>query len=529
MPLALLRVLPGLMALFSASAQAAPATPTVSSTEALRQLPAAQSDNLDLGSKLDHSTELDDRSQFNANAQPNTRTQFNDKAQPKDNTQLDVRLSGGQGTVTPVGDHAFSLPAANLPLSKRLDFSVGNSFFRNPWVQAPSTTDARDGLGPLFNTNGCENCHIRDGRGHPPQSPQDNAVSMLIRLSVPASGPEQQVLLQQQGVIGEPNYGTQLQDFALPGQQPEAKVAIEYRYHELRFADGYTVTLRKPSIRLFELAYGELSPTVQMSARIAPPMIGLGLLESIDDATLLAAEDPNDQDQDGISGRVNWVWDRQTQQLAIGRFGWKAGQPNLMQQNASAFSEDLGLTSHVFPKPSCQPSQTLCQQLPDGGSPEVSERVLNFVEFYTRHLAVPARRGLDDPLAQQGEQLFTELGCGRCHQPVMKTGVRPKTPALSEQVIWPYSDLLLHDMGEGLADHRPEFTANGREWRTPPLWGIGYTEQISGHSQYLHDGRARNLLEAILWHGGEAEAIKQRVLTLNEQQRAALLAFLQSL
>ncbi|MDP5253518.1 MULTISPECIES: di-heme oxidoredictase family protein [unclassified Vibrio] len=459
---------------------------------------------------------------------PSIRQQVESKNEAKPFV-LDKRLSGGQGTVTPVGDHAFSLPAANLPLSQRLDFSVGNSFFRNPWVQAPSTTDARDGLGPLFNTNGCENCHIRDGRGHPPQSAKDNAVSMLIRLSVPATSPAQQKLIQRQGVIGEPTYGTQLQDFALPGQKPEAKVAVEYHYQEVQFADGYTVTLRKPKIVLSELAYGKMSQQVQMSARIAPPMIGLGLLESIDDATLLAAQDPNDYDQDGISGRVNWVWDRQAERLAIGRFGWKAGQPTLMQQNASAFSEDLGLTSHMFPKPSCQPSQTLCQQLPDGGSPEVSKRVLNFVEFYTRHLAVPARRQLDDALALQGEKTFTELGCGRCHQPVFKTGNRPETPALSQQVIHPYSDLLLHDMGEGLADNRPEFTANGREWRTPPLWGIGYTKKISGHTHYLHDGRARNLLEAILWHGGEAEPIKQQVLQLNEQQREALVAFLQSL
>ncbi|ENN9980839.1 c-type cytochrome [Vibrio vulnificus] len=437
--------------------------------------------------------------------------------------------SGGDTSVKKEGPNAFSLPAANLPMSKRLDFSVGNSFFRNPWVSAPASTDARDGLGPLFNTNGCQNCHIKDGRGHPPEKGDSHAVSMLVRLSIPALTAEQKKAVITRGVIPEPTYGGQLQDFALQDQKPEGQISIRYSDVPVTFSDGTTVVLRKPTVEIRDLAYGEMHPQTLLSARVAPPMIGLGLLESIAEETLLQWADEDDLNQDGISGKLNKVWDVQTQSLAIGRFGWKAGQPTLMQQNAAAFNGDLGLTSHLFPQENCTDRQDLCRKLPNGGSPEVSDNILDFVEFYSQHLAVPIRRNVNEPQVKLGETLFVQSGCESCHKQTVKTAKREALPALSEQTIHPYTDLLLHDMGPGLADNRPEYLANGQEWRTPPLWGIGYTQEVNDHTYFLHDGRARNLMEAVLWHGGEAEAAKQNVLKMSAKERDALIAFLNSL
>ncbi|MBD0785496.1 c-type cytochrome [Vibrio sp. Y2-5] len=437
--------------------------------------------------------------------------------------------SGGSTSTTKSGPNAYSLPASNLPMAKRLDFSVGNSFFRNPWVPAPSSTDARDGLGPLFNTNGCQNCHIKDGRGHPPEENDTQAVSMLVRLSIPAETAAQKAIYDRAGVVPEPVYGDQLQDFALPGKKAEGSIEITYDEVVVKFADGTPVLLRKPNLSIQKLGYGSLHPKTQFSARVAPPMIGLGLLEAIPEQTILSWQDENDTDGDGISGRVNRVWDVREDKKVIGRFGWKAGQPSLMQQNAAAFNGDLGLTSSLFPKENCSVHQTLCRQVPNGGEPEVSDNILGFVEFYSQHLAVPVRRNVDDPKVQHGKKLFAEVGCNRCHKTQIKTAKLEGRPALSEQIIHPYTDLLLHDMGEALSDDRPEALASGNEWRTPPLWGIGYTEEVNNHTYFLHDGRARNLMEAVLWHGGEAQSAKEKVLQFNKQEREALIAFLNSL
>ena len=437
--------------------------------------------------------------------------------------------SGGDTSVKKDGANAYSLPSGNLPMTKRLDFSVGNSFFRNPWVQAPASTDARDGLGPLFNTNGCQNCHIKDGRGHPPEANDTHAVSMLVRLSIPAMTPEQKKAYIKDGVIPEPTYGGQLQDFALQDQTSEGQIKITYTDVPVKFTDGTEVVLRKPKLEITDLGYGDMHPDTQFSARVAPPMIGLGLLESIPDATLEAWADEQDKNADGISGKTNRVWDVQKNDFAIGRFGWKAGQPTLMQQNAAAFNGDVGLTSRLFPNENCTSRQSLCADLPNGGQPEVSDKILNFVEFYSQHLAVPIRRNVNDDQVVLGQKLFASAGCESCHKTNVKTAKREGLPALSEQTIHPYTDMLLHDMGEGLADHRPEYLASGTEWRTPPLWGIGYTQEVNGHTYFLHDGRARNLMEAVLWHGGEAEAAKSKVLTFNQKERDALIAFLNSL
>ncbi|MDA9555894.1 c-type cytochrome [Vibrio sp.] len=437
--------------------------------------------------------------------------------------------SGGKTSVDKTGHNAFSQPAANLPLMDKLDFSVGNSFFRNPWVQAPATTDARDGLGPLFNTNGCQNCHIKDGRGHPPEAQDKQPISMLVRISLLAESDIQKQQQQMFGVVPEPTYGEQIQNFALPGHKPEAQIHVDYTEVPITFTDGTVVKLRKPNIQLSEFGFGPIHDNVLLSARVAPPMIGLGLLESIPEKTLTRWADPLDHDKDGISGRLNQVWDVRKEQHVIGRFGWKAGQPNLMQQNAAAFNGDLGLTTTLFPNENCTQAQNICDELPNGGEIEVSDKILNFVEFYSQHLAVPVRRNTDDPLVILGETLFTQTGCVDCHKPKVKTENRSDRTALSNQIIHPYTDLLLHDMGKGLADNREEYLASGQEWRTPPLWGLGYTQEVNGHAYFLHDGRARNELEAILWHGGEAESAKQQVIKFNQEEREAIVAFLRSL
>jgi CxxC motif-containing protein (DUF1111 family) len=440
--------------------------------------------------------------------------------------------SGGAATVRKTDQNAFSLPSANLPPSRRVDFSVGNSFFRSPWVIAPSTTTARDGLGPLFNTNACQGCHIKDGRGHPPTPDAPNAVSMLVRLSIP-DAPAYAKVIEQLGVVPEPVYGGQLQDMAVPGVAPEGKVRVDYTSVPIRFKDGTEVELRKPSLDISRLGYGPMHPDTRFSARVAPPMIGLGLLEAIPDEAILANAEAQAKDKNGIAGRPNRVWDDAQQKTVLGRFGWKAGQPNLNQQNVHAFSGDMGLTTSLRPFDDCTDAQTACKQAPNGngpeGEPEVSDNILRLVLFYSRNLAVPARRDVNAPQVLAGKNLFFQAGCQSCHTPKYTTAANAAEPELANQVIRPYSDLLLHDMGDGLADNRSEFQASGRDWRTPPLWGIGLTQAVSGHTQFLHDGRARNLLEAVLWHGGEAKAAQQQVLSFNAEQRAALLAFLNSL
>ncbi|BFM16188.1 di-heme oxidoredictase family protein [Maricurvus nonylphenolicus] len=389
---------------------------------------------------------------------------------------------------------------------------------------SPATTTARDGLGPLFNTNGCQNCHIRDGRGHAPESLDDNAVSLLVRLSIDSDDK----LAVHQAKHHEPNYGDQLQDFALPGIKPEGRVRIHYKETLITFTDGEKVTLRRPTVSIDQLAYGPLHPNTQLSARIAPAMIGLGLLEAIPESRLKQLADPKDANSDGISGKLNRVWDIQQQKLVVGRFGWKAGQPTLEQQNAAAFNGDIGITSTLFPNESCSPKQQECLAIQEKEI-EVSPHILGQVTFYTRNLAVPARRKPTDPQILQGQQLFHQIGCASCHTPQHTTAEDYPLAWLADQTIHPYSDLLLHDMGDALADNSREFAASGREWRTPPLWGIGLTKTVSGHESYLHDGRARNLQEAILWHGGEADKSRKHYKRLSKEDRQAVLAFLRDL
>jgi len=435
---------------------------------------------------------------------------------------MDRRLSGGETTIFDTSANAFTFPARNLPLASRTDFFVGNALFNRNWVTAPSSTEGSDGLGPIFNARSCSACHFKDGRGHPPLEAGEPMLSMLIRLSIPGMGAHGEPL-------GDPLYGGQLGPQAILGVPAEGKAIVEYVEEPGQFADGDPYSLRVPYYRFEGLAYGMPAQDLHISPRVAPALVGLGLLQAIDAAAVVGAADPDDEDGDGISGRPNEVWDVRRQTHVVGRFGWKANQPTLEQQNAGAFIGDIGITSALFPNQECTSIQTACTQAPTGGEPEVDDLKLDRVTFYTHFLAVPARREVEDPTTQQGEALFADIGCSSCHVPTVVTGDLAGFPELSRQVIHPYTDLLLHDLGEGLADGRPDFAADGREWRTPPLWGIGLVPTVNRHSLYLHDGRARDLTEAILWHAGEAEPARERFRNLSRIDRTALLRFMESL
>jgi CxxC motif-containing protein (DUF1111 family) len=361
---------------------------------------------------------------------------------------------------------------------------------------------------------------------------------MFLRLSIPPQNDAQRQLLEsgQVGVIPEPTYGGQLQDLAINGLAGEGRMVINYRETTVTLADGFQVQLRKPDYSITELSYGPLHPQTLLSPRIAPPMIGLGLLEALPATAIEALSDPEDRNNDGISGRPNRVWNSFTQQQELGRFGWKAGNPTLIQQAVGAFNGDMGISTPFAPSASgdCTAQQLDCLKQPNGNTPqqdnaEASEEMVKLVEFYSRNLAPPARPDAARPQVLKGKAVFHQSGCAACHQPSFTTANRADMPEQSAQLIWPYSDLLLHDMGEGLADNRPEFLASGSEWRTPPLWGIGLTQTVNGHTYFLHDGRARNLLEAIVWHGGEAQASRDHVINLPTAERATLLTFLESL
>ncbi|WP_211886107.1 di-heme oxidoreductase family protein [Plastoroseomonas hellenica] len=448
------------------------------------------------------------------------------------------RLPGGAATVlNAAGATAFSLPSATLPFERGFDFRVGDGVFRRLWVSAPASVTSSDGLGPLYNARGCQSCHLRDGRGRPPEA-GEAASSLLIRLSIPPRGPAEEALLAAQRVpaIGDPIYGLQLQTFGIQGHPAEGQVVIDWTEEAVHLAGGEVARLRRPAFRIENPGYGPFAPGLMISPRIAPPMIGLGLLEAIPEAEILAGADPDDRDGDGVSGRAARVWSNAVGRMMLGRFGWKALAPTMADQVADAFAADMGLSTrlHRGGFGECTEAQTACRAAIDGADPregvEVTDRLFDLVVHYARNLAVPAR-GADADAAQarQGRALFRDAGCSACHRPGFTTGALPDRPEHSGQRIWPYSDLLLHDMGEGLADRRPEGAASGTEWRTPPLWGIGRTRAVSGHTQFLHDGRARTLLEAILWHGGEAQRARDAVAAMAPADRAALIAFLESL
>ncbi|KIN72380.1 di-heme oxidoreductase family protein [Sulfitobacter guttiformis] len=449
--------------------------------------------------------------------------------------------SAGAATVRARTDaDAFSQPSGNISFEDELDFKVGNGLFRKLWVSSPSSTLASDGLGPIYNARSCQRCHIKDGRGHPPENAQDNAISMFLRVSIPDldGGSDADAMERIEGYIAtrpDPVYGSQLQDFAVQGHPAEYRLDISYTEEVVTLADGEKVSLRHPTYIAADLGYGPLHTDAMLSPRVAPQMIGLGLLEAIASDDILVRTDPDDLDGDGISGRANVVWSQIHNQPMLGRFGLKAGSPTILEQSAAAFAGDIGISTPVFQAGfgDCSILQADCRDAPQGDGDdrvfEIDQTGLDLVTFYSRNLGVPARRNVEDPQVLQGKQVFYETGCTACHTPSYVTQRLEDRPEQSFQLIWPYTDMLLHDMGPALADNRPEGRATGTEWRTPPLWGIGLTAQVSDHSYFLHDGRARSLLEAVIWHDGEAAGQRDKVIALPTKERDALIAYLESL
>ncbi|MFB2553126.1 di-heme oxidoreductase family protein [Ensifer soli] len=448
-------------------------------------------------------------------------------------------MSGGAATTrATVNADVFSQFSANLTFAEEDDFKLGNALFRKVWVSAPSSTQASDGLGPLFNSRACQNCHLKDGRGRPPEGAVNEANTMFFRLARPprTDAEREAVAAHRLPNLPDPVYGGQLQDLAVSGLKPEGKMRITYTEEQVTLRGGETVSLRRPAYGVDGLAYGPLDPETTLSPRVTPQMIGLGLVQAIHEADILANADPDDRDGDGISGRAQIARDPKTGALVLGRFGWKAQNPSIRVQTADAFAGDIGISTPDAPRPhgDCTEAQADCLAMPTGvqprlGDTEAPDPILDLVTFYSENLAVPARRGAGTAAVLAGKKVFYESGCVTCHRPKFVTRRDAANTAHAFQLIWPYSDFLLHDMGEGLADGQAVGVATGREWRTPPLWGIGLTKTVSNHTFFLHDGRARTLTEAILWHGGEAEKARNTFADLDKPDRDALITFLESL
>lgn len=447
-------------------------------------------------------------------------------------------LSGGELSNDDAGNTAYMHPIATLDAKQAELFALGHKMFNNRWAFF-WFENAEFGRGPTSNAQACTICHANNGRGLAPETVHaavtgeagaardhhitvafEPAPNMVIRISIADSD-------IHGGPLPHPDYGDQLQIFGVKGVVPaEGQFKIEWRERDEMLADGEIVNLRSPQIGISDLAYAALGDAM-IAPRLAPPLVGIGLLEAVPEDTIvaLAARAP----VAGIRGKVNRVWDQSQEKTVLGRFGLKANHGSIREQVANAFFNDIGLSSPVYPEQNCPPVQTVCQRQMVAGKPEITSLRLDATELYIRALTVPMRRHLDDPEVQRGEALFAEAHCAVCHLPELTTGASADLPQLSDQTIRPYTDLLLHDMGEGLSDGRPDYLAGASEWRTPPLWGIGLSETVNGANAFLHDGRARNFTEAILWHGGEADASRETFKHFSQEDRAALIAFLRSL
>lgn len=418
---------------------------------------------------------------------------------------------------------AFGRAIPNLTNIELSFFGIGDAMFNQTWVSSPASTTSRDGLGPIFNARACSACHLRDGRGKPNIQSNGGSEGLLIRLSTGNSNIF--------GPIEHPIYGDQLQTASNLGINKEADVKITYSYIEGKFADGTKYQLRKPNYSIINNNYGSLIG-VKTSPRVGQQLIGLGFIDALSENSIIANADPNDINNDGISGKANYVWNVKENKTTIGKFGWKANQPNLSQQIAAAFNGDMGLTTSIFPDENC-PDGIDCSQLHNGINPgetvEIPNTQFNRISLYMSAISVPKRRNFKENKVLKGKQLFKDLKCISCHVDNLVTDKNEILPQLNNIRIKPFSDFLLHDMGDELADNRADFLANGNEWRTQPLWGLGFIKTVNGHTFLLHDGRARNIEEAILWHGGEAEKSKENFKKLSKTKREELLAFLNSL
>jgi CxxC motif-containing protein (DUF1111 family) len=421
--------------------------------------------------------------------------------------------SGGATTIFSASSQAYGWPSPGLSATEAYDHDRGDRFFNISFITAPAPLYG--GLGPVYNNVSCIACHPNDGRANFPEANINALSGFFLRISVPGTD-------AHGGPNPAPGFGGQVQHQAIFGYVPEAKYKVTYTDISEVLADGTVVTLRKPHYSLVD-PYMPLPAGVMLSPRIGMPVFGVGLLEGIPEADILARQDILDADGDGISGKANYVWDEVSKSKKLGRFGWKANNPTILVQTIGAFHGDMSITSSPY-----RLNEASYADDGLGDDPEIDKRTLDLVDLYCRTLAVPAPRNITDASVKKGASVFEEINCSKCHVPQQKTGNNP-IAVLSYQTFYPYTDMLLHDMGEDLADGRPDFLADGNEWKTRPLWGIGLTQMVNGHTRFLHDGRARNLTEAILWHGGEAEDSKNKFKALSTDKRETLLTFLNSL
>ncbi len=385
--------------------------------------------------------------------------------------------AGGATTVADDGHTAFGRALANLDPLRWDDFRAGKQRFVREWPQR----------GPWVDAASCSECHYRDGRG---PAPTGSNRSHLLRLRQPSGG-------------SDPVYGIQLRRTG-HGVPAPGQFAVQWELILGRYPSGEPYVLRRPLVRVSDLAYGPLDSRTRLALRVPLAVFGLGLLEGVPEEEILAYADPGDEDEDAVSGRAQRLRDPVTGATVLGRFGWKASQPSLAAQSTAALANDMGVTS-------------------------ADENEVSALLRYLRALAVPARRRSTEPIVRAGDALFAEIGCADCHRSRLTTGVVSGWPELTRQTIAAYTDLLLHDMGADLADEIGEGVASGREWRTPPLWGLGLLHTVGGPVGLLHDGRAASVEEAILWHGGEAARARERFLTMPRTKREALIVFLSTL
>ncbi|GJG89235.1 hypothetical protein tb265_44160 [Gemmatimonadetes bacterium T265] len=440
--------------------------------------------------------------------------------------------SGGASTVGDATSRAFSQPAPGVGGDRLATFQAGDALFDAAFVPAPAAVNA--GLGPRFDNTSCGGCHVSDGRGRPPAAGDAGLAeavrAMIVRVSVPGAD-------AHGAPAPVPGVGTQLTLRAAVGFLPFGTVRVTYTDSVGRFADGTAYTLRVPHYTVAAPAGAPvpLPADILVSARVAPPNFGLGLLDAVPEADIRALAASPDAAAAGIAGHVNVVWDGVAGALTLGKFGLKSNSATIAEQVASAAHGDMGLTSPLFPKKVCTVAELAgaatagaCAQ--PGGATDLSAEQVARLTAYVQTLGVPARRAAAPGYAAavaRGEQLFRSAGCAGCHVATLRTGTVAGAPERSNQTIHPYTDLLLHDMGPDLADDRPDYQATGREWRTAPLWGVGLTALVSGgQATFLHDGRARSLLEAILWHGGQATPAREQVRAMPAADRDALLQFL---
>lgn len=467
--------------------------------------------------------------------------------------QPEENLPGGETTVSYKPFASFVLSASNINQELKAKFHAAKALANQPWVKAPSSTTARDGLGPIYNARTCLTCHVNGGKGFIPSDNKTALTSTLVRLSILPSFSDldpstQKNLLKTRGALPHPVYGDQIQSQSVslahqlrhsqkPGTlkhdvAPEAYIYINWDEETFIYPDQSQVSLRSPELDFQSLGYGALGDNALFSIRVAPTLHGMGLISLVSDQDILSLSNESDTNQDGISGRPNQVWNVETQRTELGRFGLKSNKPTLDMIVAGAFANDIGINNPLEPQQPCTSLQPSCSRIPNGNDEdgfELPAELLQLVVNFNHNVAPVERRNPNNKDVLNGRELFYQSGCHQCHNPSFTTPKSVEFPHLSEQVIWPYSDFLLHDMGPDLADSRPDFLATGNEWRTPPLWGIGLLSEVNGMSTLLHDGRARTIEEAILWHGGEAEKVKNRFVNLEKQDRDSLVQFVNSL